>query len=332
MIRIHRREFVAGAAAAGFSFAMPAALAQSAATVKTARFTVGFPPGDMADVVARLITEELRGKYAETLIVDNKAGAAGRLAIGALVHYKADGSEVLFSPGSMVVLFPHVFEKLPYDPMADLKPVANVATSAIALAVGPAVPAEVKTLEQYLAWVRKDPKNLAYATSGAGTSIHFTAEYLAKVSNTPLNMVPYRGGAPAVADLIGGQIPAQFSVVPSLIEHARAGRIRMLAVSSAERLKVLPQVPTFSELGFPQVVTEDFFGFFLPAGAPDSAAQALHRYVSAAAREPKVAAQLENLGLSVTTNASAADFAKYVTGEHRKWGEIAKLINFKPLA
>lgn len=331
MTRLKRRTALLGGAAAGLSFALPHAFAQPN-MLKSARVTVGFPAGDMADVVARLITEEIRGKYADGIIVDNKPGAAARLAISSFIHYKPDGSEVLFTPGAMISLFPHVFEKLSYNPLVDLKPAGNVATSAIALAVGPGTPPEVKTLEQYLAWARKDPKNLSYATSGAGTGIHFTGEYLAKVTNTPLNMVPYRGGAPAVADLMGGQIPAQFSVIPSLIEHARAGRIRILAVSSAERQKALPQVPTFKELGYPQVVTEDFFGFFLPKATPESSVQALHQQVTAAARNPKVIAQLENLGLTVSASASPAEYAKYVAGEHRKWGEIAKLIDFKPIA
>lgn len=331
MTPIKRRTALLGGAAAGISLALPHAFAQQA-MLKSVRVTVGFPAGDMADVVARLIVEEIRGKYADNIIVDNKPGAAARVAISSFVSYKPDGSEVLFTPGAMISLFPHVFEKLAYSPLVDLKPAGNVATSAIALAVGPGTPAEVKTLEQYLAWARKDPKNLAYATSGAGTSIHFTGDYLAKVTNTPLNMVPYRGGAPAVADLMGGQIPAQFSVVPSLIEHARSGRIRLLAVSSAERQKILPEVPTFKELGYPQVVTEDFFGFFLPKGTPESAAQSLHQQVTAAARNPKVIAQLENLGLTMSTSASPAEFEKYIANEHRKWGEIAKLIDFKPIA
>lgn len=223
---------MSAAGVAGLGLALPhCALAQEK-MAQTARVTVGFPPGDMADVLARLISEDMRGKYAENVFIDNKPGAAARMAIASFVRYKNDGTDVLFTPGAMVVLFPHVFEKLAYDPLKELTPVTRVVTSSYSLAIGPAVPAEVKTLEQYLAWARKDPANSAYATSGAGTGIHLTAEYLAKLSNTPLRMVPSRGGSPAANDLVAGQIPAQMAATPSLIEFARAGKVRFLGVSS----------------------------------------------------------------------------------------------------
>ena len=331
MQRITRRQALGSTLGAGLSLVMPRAFAQDAA-VRNARVTVGFPAGDMADSLARLISEHIRGKYAEAMLVDNKPGAAARLAITGFVKYKTDGSEVLFTPGAMITLFPHVFEKLPYEPLTELKPVTRIATSAFGLAVGPAAPAEVKTLEQYLAWARRDARNGSYATSGAGSGIHLTAEYLARLAKTPLTMVPYKGGAPAMADLVGGQIPAQMATIPSLIEHARAGKIRFLAVSSEERLKVLPDVPTFKELGFPQLVTEDFFGFFLPGNGSNESAQSLNRSIQTAMKDPKVIGTLENLGLSISLSASPAEFTSYVTAEHRKWGEIAKRIDFKPMA
>lgn len=330
MQHINRRQILGAFSAAGLGLALPS-LARADA-LKSARVTVGFPAGDMADGIARAVADNIRGKYAETVVVDNKPGAAARMAISQFIKYKTDGSEVLFTPGAMVALFPHVFEKLPYDPLADLMPVTRVATSAFGLAVGPAVPAEVKTLEQYLAWARKDAKNGSYATSGAGTGIHLTGEYLARLTKTPLTMVAYRGGAPAVADLIAGQVPAQMATVPSLIEHVRGGRARFIAVSSDERLKALPSVPTFKELGYPELVTDDFFGFFLPAQTAPAVAQALNASVLAALKEPKVISYLEGLGLSISPTATPAEYAAYVTAEHRKWGEIAKRTEFKPLA
>ena len=331
MHHFQRRQILGALSAAGLGLALPQ-LARAEGSLKTARVTVGFPAGDMADGVARLVSENIRGKYAEAVVVDNKPGAAARMAISQFVKYKADGSEVLFTPGAMVALFPHVFEKLPYEPLTELTPVTRVATSAFGLAVGPAVPAEVKTLEQYLAWARKDPKNGSYATSGAGTGIHLTGEYLARLTKTPLTMIAYRGGAPAVADLIAGQVPAQMATIPSLIEHVRGGRARFIAVSSAERLKALPEVPTFKELGHPQLVTDDFFGFFLPPQGSQEAARALNAQILAALKEPRVTANLEGLGLSVSPSATPAEFASYVAQEHRKWGEIAKRTEFKPLA
>lgn len=326
----NRRQIIRHLCAAGAALSLP--LAARANPLHTARITVGFPPGDMADGIARLVGDQLRGRYADAVLIDNKPGAAARMAISQFIKYKNDGSEVLFTPGAMYALFPHVFEKLPYDPAADLMPVARVATSAFGLAVGPAAPADVKTLDQYLAWARKDPKNASYGTSGAGTGIHLTAEYLTRLSKTPLTMVPYRGASLAVNDLLAGQIPAQMATIPSLIEHARGGKVRFIAVSSPERLKALPDVPTFKELGYPQLVTDDFFGFFLPAKTSPEIAASLSRAILDGLKEPKVIANLENLGLTVSPSASPADFTSYVAQELKKWGDIAKRTEFKPLA
>jgi tripartite-type tricarboxylate transporter receptor subunit TctC len=334
MHSITRRRLLGGAAAtAGLGLAIPAAtFAQDRVNLASARVTVGFPAGDMADSIARLVSESIRGRFAETVLVDNKPGAAARLAISQYVRYKNDGSEVLFTPGAMVVLFPHVFEKLAYDPLKELTPVTNVASSSFVLAVGPGVPAEVRTLQQYLAWTKRDSRNLSYATSGAGSGIHLSAEYLGKLSNTPLQMVAYKGASLAANDLVAGQVPAQMASLPSLIEFARAGKVRILAVTSAERLQLLPDVPTFNELGYPQLVTDDFFGFFLPAGAPAAAVRSLDASIQRALKDEKVAATLEKMGLALTPSSDPAAFGAFVQNEHRKWGTIAKTVGFKPLA
>lgn len=304
-------------------------LAQSA---RQLRVTVGFPAGDMADTISRVVSDGLRGGYAGGVVVDNKPGAAGRTAIAGFTRYRADGSELLFTPGAALVLFPHVFEKLPYDPMRELKPVTKVASFHLGLAVGPAVPAEVKTLADYLAWVRRDPRHASYATSGAGTNIHLTAEYLAHLSKTPLNMVAYKGASLAINDLIAGQVPAQVATVPSLVELARAGRIRMLAVTSPQRLGVLPDVPTFGEQGFPQLVVDGWFGAFLPGGASAEAATSLNTAIQAALKDPGAVATLEKMGLSISTTRNPAEFEQVIAQEYRRWGDIAKMTGFKPMA
>ena len=330
MIKLQRREMLGLMTAGGLGAALPA-LAQDKA-LESARVTVGFPAGDMADNIARLFSEQIRGKYATSVIVDNKPGAAARLATQAFVKYRSDGTEALFTPGAMVVLFPHVFQTLPYDPIKDLRPVTKIANASFGLAVGPGCPADIKTVKDYLAWAKKDPRNASYATSGAGSGIHLTAEYLASLSGTPLNMVPYKGASPAVTDLVAGQIPAQMATIPSLIEHARAGRIRFLAISSAERHKLLPNVPTFSEQGFPQLVTDDWFGFFLPAAASAAQAETMNRSIHNALRDPKVVAQLENMGLMIGPTATPADFSTLIANEFKRWGEIARTVKFQPLA
>jgi len=326
----HRRTFLQSAAASVLA-GLPG-LAAAAEDLKSARITVGFPPGDMADSLARAVADFIKGRYAESVLVDNKPGAAARIAIGGFVKTNPDPGELLFTPGAMVVLFPHVFQKLPYDPLKDLEPVTKIANANFALGVGPMVPAEIRTLEQYLAWTKKDEKNAAYATSGAGTGIHLTGEYLAKLTNTPLRMVPYRGGAPAVADLVAGQIPAQMATIPSLIEHARAGRVRMLAVSSAERLRGLPETPTFKELGLAQLVTDDWFGFFARPGTPKAAIESLNRSIVAAMKDDKVSALFDRMMLTVKPTASPGEFKALVESDFKMWAQISKTVGFDPMA
>lgn len=332
MTRFQRRELLGALAAGGMAAALPGAVLAQERKIDNARVTVGFPAGDMADNIARIFSEQIRGKYAENVIVDNKPGAAARVAIQSFIKYRGDGTEALFTPGAMIVLFPHVFQQLPYDPLKDLRPVTKIANAAFGLAVGPGCPAEVKTLADYLAWAKKDPKNASYATSGGGSGIHLTAEYLASLSNTPLNMVAYKGASPAAADLVAGQIPAQMATIPSLIEHARAGKIRFLAISSGERHKLLPNVPTFKEQGFAQLVTDDWFGFFLPASASAAQADSMNRSILNALRDPKVVAQLENMGLIMGPTATPADFAALVASEYKRWADIAKTVKFQPMA
>lgn len=323
-----RREILAAGVLAAVSLPMGRAWATSP-DLKMARVTVGFPAGDMMDTIARLISEFLRGKYADVLIVENKPGATARIAIASVVKSQADGSEVLFTPGSTLVLFPHVFRNLAYNPLKDLVPVTQLAVTPIGLAIGPGVPPEIKTLEQYFAWCKQDPQKRAlYATSGAGSAIHLTGEYLTKLSNVPLTMVPYKGGAPAVNDLVAGQVPAQMATIPSLIEFAKAGKIRFLAISSSERISLLPDVPTFKELGFKDLVTEDFFATYVPAGTPAPVVDKLNQSILAALKDDKVRTTLERMGLTIRPSESPQQFKAAFDKDYAKWGKIAKSINF----
>jgi tripartite-type tricarboxylate transporter receptor subunit TctC len=331
MTNVNRRRLIASSLMGSLGLAGTLPTWAKAPDLKTVRLTVGFPAGDMADSLARVVSDFIKGDYAETIVIDNKPGAAARIATSLFVKARPDGTEVLFTPGAMVVLFPHVFQKLPYDPMKELVPVTKIATASIGLAVGPAVPPEVKTLDQYLAWCRLDPKNAVYATSGAGTGIHLTGEYLAKLTNVKLSMIPYRGGAPAAADLVAGQVPAQMATIPSLIEHAKAGRARFIAIASDQRHHLLPDTPTFKELGYPALVTDDFFGFFMPTGAPEPAIASLNQAVLASLKDDKVRGTLERMGLAVSPSASTADFKALVDREYAKWAGIAKAINFNPM-
>lgn len=295
---------------------------------KPARIVVGFPAGAGFDATARAIAERLRGLYAQAVIVENRAGAGGRLAVEAVKTAAPDGLTMLFTPASPIVLYPHVYKKLAYDPLSDLVPVAATHTIQMGCAVGAQVP--VKTLKEYLEWARKAPVNANYGTGGAGTMPHFMGMLLSRESGVALNHVPYRGGGPVIQDLIGGQLPATCAPVgASLIPQHRNGQLRVLAVADSSRMKNLPDVPTFGELGFKSLDIDEWMGVFLPAKTPAAVVTALNSALKAAMNDPEMAKVLE-LYQSEAQVGSQADFAARVKADHARWRTIVKDTGFQP--
>src|SRR5438067_1059227 len=242
------------------------ALAQT--TAKPVRIIVPFPAGGGTDVAARLIGEKLRGNYAPAVIVENRVGASGRTGVEAVKNAEPDGTTLLFTPDFLMTVYPHSFKRLSYEPLKDFIPIALIARSGLALAAGPALPAEVKTVRQYVDWAKTNPKNAFYATTSAGGTPHFVGVMLARDSGAVLSPVHYKGGAPALQDLMGGQIPVSINPVSELLPQLQGGKIRVLAVTSEERSKFLPDVPTMKESGFPEIVLAPWLGFFAPARTP----------------------------------------------------------------
>ena len=232
-----RRTFAAALAAA--SLAAPA-LAQE----RTIKIMVGFPPGGSADVIARLLAEKMRASLNQNVIVDNKPGAAGRLVLGELKRAAPDGQTLVLSPSGAMVIAPHLY-KLDYDPIKDFTPVSRIVTFDFAITAGPGAPAgDLKTV---LAWMKANPSKANYATSGAGTVPHFAGMLLSQAAGVTLTHVAYRGGAPAAQDLIGGQVPLMVDTASETLEHHKAGKVRILAVTGEQRMKALPDVPTLKE-------------------------------------------------------------------------------------
>jgi tripartite-type tricarboxylate transporter receptor subunit TctC len=258
---ISRRYFLAGAAA----LALPA-WAQT--TVKNVRIIVPFPAGGGTDVLARLIADKMRGNYAPAVIVENRVGASGRTGVEAVKNADADGTTLLFTPDFLMTVYPHSFRKLSYDPLKDFAAVAIVASSGLALAAGPALPAEVKTVKEYLAWAKANPRQASYATTAAGGTPHFVGVMLAQASGVELTPVHYKGGGPALNDLMGGQIPVSVNPIGELLPQLKGGKVRVLATTGAKRSKFLPEVPTMAESGFPDIVLSPWLGFFAPAHTP----------------------------------------------------------------
>ena len=321
-----RRHFLGRSAAALGLAALPGLL--RAQTLETARILVGFPAGGTVDAVARRVADKLRGSYAKNVIVENKAGAGGRLAVEELKRSAPDGSTLLVTPAAMITLYPHLYTKLAYG-IDDVAPVSTVAQVAFALGVGPAVPESVKTVKDFLAWAQANPAQANYGSPGAGSPPHMLAALLGKESGVELRHVPYRGSAPGIQDLLGGQVTAFSSPIGDYLPHLKSGKLRVLATSGPTRSSFVPNVPTYSEQGFKALEMVEWYGLFLPAKTPADVVQRAAAAVRAGMNTPEMAEALGAFGMEVKVN-SPAELAKAVKEENAAWGPIVKKVGFTP--
>jgi tripartite-type tricarboxylate transporter receptor subunit TctC len=322
---LNRRQFVTTLSVALAAFA-PLAMAQPTID-KAVKIVVGFPPGGSTDVVARLLAEQLRGTYAATVIVDNKAGAGGRLGAQAVKAGDADGSQILVTPASILTIYPHVYKKLGYDSSADFTAVSSVAAVTFALSVSSAVPATVKTVADYVAWAKANPKDANFGSPAAGATPHFVGTMLGRAGGVQLNHIPFKGGAPLVSDLLGGQIQSGVNVLPEVLPHANSGKLRILAVSGAKRSRYLPNVPTFAESGFKDVAADEYFAVFVPSKTPPDVVAKLNTAIRTALKAKPMIDGLEKLSFELGGE-STAEFTRIVQSEIGRWGPIVKASGF----
>lgn len=329
---IQRRTLLAASAAATTSLLSPWASAQApAATLETQRVLCGFPAGGTTDAVSRRVAEKLRGQFAKQTLVENKPGAGGRLAVEELRRSPPDGSSLLLTPAGMITLYPHIYTKLSYT-TADVTPVSTGGVVAFALAVSTAVvPDSVKTIKDYLAWVKANPNQASYGSPGAGSPPHFLGALLAKESGVTLSHIPYRGSAPGVQDLLGGQLPAMSSPIGDYLPHLKSGKVRVLATSGAQRSRFLPDVPTYTEQGFKALEMTEWYGFFLPAKAAPDLTDRMAKAIRAAVTSPEVVEGLAALGVE-TQACTPAEMLKMVKDETARWQGIVKHVGFVPEA
>lgn len=323
---LNRRHLItAGALATASAFAT---LAQAQTTLaKPTRILVGFPAGGAADAVARLLAQQLTGTYAPTVIVDNKPGAGGRIAAQALKTADADGSQILVTPASILTIYPHAYKKLGYDSLADFTPVGSAAKVTFAFSVSSAVPASVKTVADYVVWAKANPKEANFGSPAAGATPHFVGVMLGRAAGLDLNHIPYKGGAPLVSDLLGGQVQAGVNVLPEVLPHQQAGKLRILAVSGAKRSSYLPGVPTLAESGFKDVAADEYFAVFVPSKTPADVVTKLNAAVNQALKAKPLIAAMEKLSFDVEGQ-SQAEFAQIVKSELAKWGPVVKASGF----
>jgi len=330
MSGLKRRDLVAGSLATGLISAsgLPR-LAHAQTLMRQARIVIGFPAGSGGDVLCRLFAEKMKGIYAQTVIVENKSGAAGRIGVDQVKAAPADGTSLLFTPTSVLTLYPHIYKTLSYDPFVDLIPLSRAATVTFALVVGPLVPPGVRDLWQFLSWCRRNPTQASFGSPGAGSSPHFLGATLAKAASTPLSHVPYRGTSTAVTDVLGGQIAAVMVSPGNVTQYAKTGQLRILAVTSPKRWELLPEVPTMVELGYPQVTNVEQFAFFIRKGTDAAMVERAAAAIRTAASMPDVVKTLAELDMKVEPSRSA-DLAQSLRNDYERWGEIVKSVGFTP--
>jgi tripartite-type tricarboxylate transporter receptor subunit TctC len=313
-----RRHVLAAMAATPF-----AALAQG----QPPRILVGFPAGGSVDTTARRFAEFGRGKLAETVLVEQKVGAGGRIAIAGLKDAAPDGQTLLISPSSMFTIYPHAYRKLAYNPATDVVAVAPLALSTCGFGVGPMVPATVKTLAQLADWFKANPDKAAYASPAAGAMPHFLGNQFEHAAGLKLTHAPYRGAAPGMQDLMGGQIASGCFSIGDFLPHLPSGRVRLLGVTDKARSRFAPDVPTFEEQGYKGIVGVESYGLFVPAKTPQAVIDKLAEVARNAVREPSVIEALAKLGFE-PLSLPPADYARRLAAERDYWGPVVKASGF----
>lgn len=316
----------ATSALAGLSCLAPARA--QAFPSKPVRLVVGAPPGGPSDFLARLMAEASTPHFGQSIVVENRAGASGTLATEAVARGAADGHTVLVGgPGSMVVA-PYIFPKLGYDPVKDFAPVSVLGAGAFVLAVPASLPA--RNVQELIALAKAKPRTLMYGSGGNGSSGHLCTESLALATGTRMVHVPYKGDGQAMNDMLGGQIHFMLTAPNVAIPHAKAGRLRILAVSSKDRLAALPDVPTLHESGVPDFEYLGWIITFVPAGTPKPAIEALQAAWNKARVQPNVRGKLDDLGMSAPERlANPAALEGFMASERARVARVVKEAGIK---
>ncbi|MDM0079432.1 tripartite tricarboxylate transporter substrate-binding protein [Variovorax sp. J31P179] len=325
MNAMNRRAFARIALTVPAASWLPPSFSQAMAGV--GKLLVGYPAGGTLDTTARQLAEAWR-KQGRQYIVDNRVGAAGRIASSQLKRERPDGGTLLCTHTSALTIYPHVYSRLMYDPAADLQPVSPLVAATCAFAVSSTAPAGVVDVKTYVDWVRRAPDAASYASPAAGSFAHFLGYQFSDAAGLKLQHVGYRGSAPAMQDLIGGQIPAYFGFVADFLPYLQQGRIRILGVTGDKRTPFLPKVATFTEQGFPKVRGVETYGIFAPPGTPEGTIEALHTAMVAATKDPALRTAFEQVGLEPLTLAPQ-DYAKQLQREREFWAPIVRASGFR---
>jgi tripartite-type tricarboxylate transporter receptor subunit TctC len=309
--------------------ALPATLrAQTqSATNKPLRIIVPFPPGGSTDILARAVGNKLGPVLGQTVVIENKPGAGGSMGAAEAARADADGTVLMMGHIGTLAVNPALYPKLAYDPIKSFAPVAWVARVPNILVVSSASP--IKTLKDFVAAVQAKPGRMSYSSGGNGSAAHITMEYLKLRAKLFMLHIPYRGTAPSINDLMGGQVDATFTGAPVVLPQVRSGRLRALAVSSHQRLAALPDVPTVAESGYTGFDADQWYGFVAPAATPAATVARLNAEINKILRLPDVAQQLAAEG-AIPTPGTPKAYADLIAHEIPRWAEVVKAGQVRP--
>ena len=302
--------------------ASPNAFAQS----PQGKILVGFSAGGSIDLLARQVAEGLSNRLGRPFIVENRVGAAGRIAIEATKNAKPDGDTLLVCPQGPLTLFPYVFKNLKFDPFKDLAPIARLSTFDVAIGLGPATSAD--TIQKFVAWLKANPAKANFGSSGQGTLLHFTGISFSQKIGVRLTHVAYKGAAPAVADLMAGSVPMVVAPMSDMLEYHKVGRLKMVAITSAQRSILAPDVPTLKESDI-DVEVPGWFALYGPASMPAEEVKARHKIVAETLGQTNVKERLLRMGM-ISAVLSPEDTLKAQKSEHLMWGPLVKSSGFSP--
>jgi tripartite-type tricarboxylate transporter receptor subunit TctC len=293
------------------------------------RILVGFPAGGTSDLMARFLAGSMKD-YASSIIVENRPGGVGRLAIEALATAPADGSVFLIVPLGTMTLSPHVYKNLRYDPFRDFIPVTTIGAEPFLLTVSPkVVPADVKTLADFIAWCRANPTQATYGSPGAGSPYHFTGVQLARVAGFEYKHIPYVGPPRAVQDVVGGQIASTILPIDSTLPYILSGSLRALVTTGHGRSSFLPDVQTIKEAGYPSLEAVDWYGVFVPAKMPPASVGKLNSSIQEALKTNEVRAGLTKASVEIDA-ISLDEFARLEQSEFDRWASVVQTSGFTP--
>ncbi len=319
--RLPRRHALGLLAGVAFAGAMPfAALAESFPS-KPLTIIVPFSAGGTTDILARIVGQSLSADLGQQVVVDNKPGAGGNIGAQAAARAPADGHTLFMGTVGTHAINQALYKKMPFDPVKDFAPLTRVANVPNLLVANPARP--YKSVQELIAYAKANPGTVNFGSSGNGSSIHLSGELFNSLAKVEMVHIPYKGSAPAVADLLGNQIGIMFDNMPSAIQHVRSGKLRPLAVTTARRSPELPDVPTIAEAGVPGYEATSWFGLFAPAATPAPVLAKLHGAIIKVLNKPEVVKLINDQGAQATSE-TPEQFAAFMKAEAAKWGPVVR--------